>query len=51
MIRYFKTSALTGEGIEDAFLEMAGKLASQCEDDCGGVQMSIIPNTSAMGRG
>jgi hypothetical protein len=27
-IRYFKTSALTGEGVEDAFLELAGKLAS-----------------------
>jgi hypothetical protein len=37
-IKYCKTSALTGEGVDEAFLEMAGKLASKCGDDelCGG---------------
>lgn len=32
-ISYFRTSAKTGEGVADAFLELAGKMASSCEDE------------------
>ena len=44
IIKYFKTSAKTGEGVSDAFIEMAGKMASTYEEEKNGVQMSIIPN-------